>query len=82
MKSINNSSNNNAAQQQLPQHTEPLSRPLPSTTATASTKETPKQTKQASPQMSLASTIMGLTHSFISWVDFEVEVEFSFSSWY
>jgi hypothetical protein len=77
-----NSSSNNAAQQQVPQHAEPLSPPMPSKTKAAFTKETPKHTKQAPGQMSLASTIIGLAHSFISWVDFEIEVEFSFNSWY
>jgi hypothetical protein len=32
--------------------------------------------------VSLVSTIMGLAHSFISWVDADIEIEFSFNSWY
>jgi hypothetical protein len=79
MKTIH--SNDNAAHQQLLQQAQPLTPAVPSQTKLPFPCETAKPTKTATPKVSLVSTIMGLAKSFISWVDFDIEVELSFNSW-
>jgi hypothetical protein len=74
-------SSDTSAHQQLPQHTEPIALAHLSQDKLSFPTETVKPIKKTSSQASLVSTIMGLAKSFISWIDFDIEIELSLNSW-